>query len=776
MAYLIGEPYKQRIDRALSVVEGVPLQGNGTRIETRFETLPQPGGQNPLELAAYPRDLEWKKGITVVATLYTQSGTAFGPAIETLSDGSQIPRTVSVSNISNDLGVPNPYGTTLDIGPTPTMTWCLIGKPRRGNQYIAVEGPMVPVHLATISSQQIGSEWAKGDLRTVQITATGQTANVYSVLDSHTKLDFPHGLVYTKSVDPNDPTRTANVVIGPPAIPLHEARFSAGNVDEEWPRGGTKQLLVTRADGEEVQVPVENTFFDTFKPGTATLAIGRFGTTFSVITSPHVSDITPGTLVSPIDPSEQWDAGSIRPVRITGTTTQVDVVNVFEELTPLDGHRGVLFAKSEVDPLGGEGTANILIAPAPKELFEARFSDGNVDEEWERGQTKDLIVPAAGGRSEEIIVPVANKFFDTFKPGTAALAIGKIDGEFCVLTSKPNSDIALANRTDDSEWPRGSQRDVQVHGETRTISVTNLAGHYEAWDAKEIEQGPNLVAVRGVDSGGETGWYLIAPPPLTFDAGTWDGEWSIGGDKAFYLNSNGESVNASNTLFDLPAGGSGAVAKVGDSWKLVSVEMETATATLIEGVVEMPYASEIAPTTVVTDVSVSGEVRQSAASPVSVAVTAIPANYMVVTGVQASATLTQSAANPVSVSTVLQTSSFTVVSDVTVSATLNTETCGIVVEKTNATSAVSVVTGVAVAATLDASKLDVAVAVNPTYSNLSVINNVAVDVLFDVTKLWVELETTATTTEINAVVATAMGTFVESTATFTYLRFPGVVQ
>lgn len=41
-SYILSEPYKQRVDRALSVVEGQPSQGGVTTIPTRFETLPQP--------------------------------------------------------------------------------------------------------------------------------------------------------------------------------------------------------------------------------------------------------------------------------------------------------------------------------------------------------------------------------------------------------------------------------------------------------------------------------------------------------------------------------------------------------------------------------------------------------------------------------------------------------------------------------------------------------------------------------------------------------------
>ena len=44
-SYILSEPYKQRVDHALSVVEGQPSQGNVTTIPTRFETLPQPASK-----------------------------------------------------------------------------------------------------------------------------------------------------------------------------------------------------------------------------------------------------------------------------------------------------------------------------------------------------------------------------------------------------------------------------------------------------------------------------------------------------------------------------------------------------------------------------------------------------------------------------------------------------------------------------------------------------------------------------------------------------------
>lgn len=53
MAYVLGEQYKQRVDRALSVVEGMPSQGGVFKIPTRFETLPQPAGEKAFRICTF---------------------------------------------------------------------------------------------------------------------------------------------------------------------------------------------------------------------------------------------------------------------------------------------------------------------------------------------------------------------------------------------------------------------------------------------------------------------------------------------------------------------------------------------------------------------------------------------------------------------------------------------------------------------------------------------------------------------------------------------------
>ena len=52
-SYILSEPYKQRVDHALSVVEGQPSQGNVTTIPTRFETLPQPASSKTFRVCTF---------------------------------------------------------------------------------------------------------------------------------------------------------------------------------------------------------------------------------------------------------------------------------------------------------------------------------------------------------------------------------------------------------------------------------------------------------------------------------------------------------------------------------------------------------------------------------------------------------------------------------------------------------------------------------------------------------------------------------------------------
>jgi hypothetical protein len=52
-AYILSEPYKQRVDNALATVEGMPSQQTTTLIPTRFETLQQPAGGKTFRICTF---------------------------------------------------------------------------------------------------------------------------------------------------------------------------------------------------------------------------------------------------------------------------------------------------------------------------------------------------------------------------------------------------------------------------------------------------------------------------------------------------------------------------------------------------------------------------------------------------------------------------------------------------------------------------------------------------------------------------------------------------
>lgn len=473
-SYLIGERLLDRVKTAVDRVEGIPVGVGGFRIQTRFDSLPQQSSENPIRLAAYQRDFDWKRGETAQITIYTHTGTAYGPMISG-SGVSATPVTATALNVSQDLALVSPLATTPDAGPTPTMTWCIVG--RRAGVDMLIEGPA----------------------------------------------------------------------------------------------------------------------------------------------EPHVQ---------------------------------------------------------------------------------------------------------------------------------------------------------LADRTADAPWPLGGEEVISLSGSYHTVTAINLAGDYEPWDAKSQNSDPALLAVRGLGSDSDTQWYVVAPPPVNFDTGTWDSAWGKGSQKEFTL-SNGYTVQAGNTLFDMPASGSGAVAKRGGTWTLVSVELETFTATTVTGVEARTYASQITPCTVVTSVTVEGELKQSAAPPILVNLVVTQATHQFVTGVTVYGTLTtSSAASPVSVATTLTTANVAVLDSVDVTATLNTSNCAITVTKATATKNITVATGVQAAAVFDPSKLTLAVEAIAQTASSTFVQAVDVEAEWDLSKLWVDVHTTAVTALVDVVQATATGLFVQATQTASFIRFP----
>jgi hypothetical protein len=267
--------------------------------------------------------VSWNQGSTAQVSFYTHTGTAYG-LVSTAADG-----TATALNVCGDF-ITLPNGDPSEkVGPTPTMTWCIVSK-SRGGANVAVEGPQADTTLAAYRVSD--GEWQKGERREIgfyavvngQVVATGKTATagnvsqtyyplstatqgtasgptptmtwcvvsknvdgnlivaeaenapltrlgttrpddwnrgslrlvrgtsstheyeVYSVFDNYSTLDLPHGVVFTKTISPAGDGQTANVVIGPPPVPLHAARYANG---DDWQRDEEKLVTVLPSAG-----------------------------------------------------------------------------------------------------------------------------------------------------------------------------------------------------------------------------------------------------------------------------------------------------------------------------------------------------------------------------------------------------------------------------------------------------------------------------------------------------------------------------------------------
>jgi hypothetical protein len=165
-AYVLGEQYKQRVDSALAVVEGIPSKGGMTLIPTRFESIQQQS-PNPVRLAAYNR-ADWLKGTTTEITYYTHSGTSFGAV---MSNG--VEATATALNLCCDF-----YLQHDDPGPTPTMTWCVVGKSRGGAETV-IEGP----HQKTFRVCTFTGEWPIGSQKAVTIQGASGVGSTMSAVN-----------------------------------------------------------------------------------------------------------------------------------------------------------------------------------------------------------------------------------------------------------------------------------------------------------------------------------------------------------------------------------------------------------------------------------------------------------------------------------------------------------------------------------------------------------------------------------------------------------------
>jgi hypothetical protein len=609
--FLISDGLRQDIKRTIARVDGMPDGPGATKIPTRFETIQQ--SAPPIRLAAYPRTVSWNQGSTAAVSFYTHTGTAYG-LVSTAADG-----TATALNVCGDF-ITLPNGDPSEkVGPTPTMTWCIVSK-SRGGANVAVEGPQADTTLAAYRVSD--GEWQKGERREIgfyavvngQIVATGKTATagnvsqtyyplstatqgtasgptptmawcvvsknvdgnlivaeaenapttrfgartqfgdkdepwnrgstryvrltgttteveVTNVFETLSHLDLRNGVAVTKTLDPNGSGETAYAVISPSAIPLHvAAATSSGN----WNKGEQKTLTVLPADGRTGSLTqyVTNKFYEDLEVESGEpLAIGKFGTAYHVISAPPGSSVKLGVRTNFGDDETPWNRGSVRYVRLTGSTTEVEVTNVFETLTHLDLRNGVAITKT-VDPNGGEGTTYSLISPASIPLHVARpQQDGN----WAKGAAKDVNVLPADGRTSQEVATVTNKFYEDFDAETGVdLAIGKFGTAYHVVSAPQVPSIKLGSRTSfgdkDQPWGRGSTRYVRLAGSTAVVEVVNV---FETLSHLDLRNGVAVAKTIDPNTGEGTAYSLISPASIPLHVGqmTSDSAWAKGASK-----------------------------------------------------------------------------------------------------------------------------------------------------------------------------------------------------------------------------------------------------
>ena len=651
--FLIGQQLREKLKTTISRVEAMPMGGPVSRIPTRFEEGAPLFTPKPIRIAAYARDLFWRKGEVQQISFYTHNGTTYG--LET--PGTE--GTANAVNVCNDLA-PVPSGISSPrLGPTPTMTWCVVSE-SRGGENVVVEGPQAETFLAaystsegvwqagttrlveqyfytnggyvstdfyatvknigppykplvvsstsgpsstkawcvvvtspdgdliaveaehapetqwaTISPQAIGEPWQRTSSRTVTLPGSGDTVEVVSAFDYYSPLDLPHGLVFTRGISPNG-GGTANVVIGPSPVPLHSARY---NGTDAWVRNETRQVTVLPSAGITSQrtVTASNPYFESVEPSDKPMAIGKVGTAYHVITSDQAS-VKLATRTEFGDATSPWLRTSERSVLITGSSSQVNVVSVFDNYTHLDLPFGLAYTKAP-DPRGGGGTANVVIGPPPVPLHSITVPTPGV---WARNEQKTVTVLASAGVTQSRTATVTNPYFDDVEVGTHPMAIGKVGTAFHLITAPSSPGVKFADRTEAGQWEKGSSRTVKLFGSTVTQSVYNFVGHYESFDARSTGGTPGLVIAKGADLGGNanaTAYYAISPPPITFRTGTFTGQWSKGASKSITLSSSPTgTITVINNFGAVgsTASGSGAkncaMIKEGSQWYLVAAE------------------------------------------------------------------------------------------------------------------------------------------------------------------------------------------------------------
>lgn len=558
--YLIGESLREKLKSTIAKVDSIPFGGPVSRIPTVIE-----GGDTyapkTTKLAAYAiSGGPWVKGTARPVEFYTVNQNGIFPSGVTATAG----------NVSVDFSPMAYTSSGTAAGPTPSMAWAIVSKDQNGN-YIAVEAEQSPI--IRVATREI-TDWQLRETQYVLPTGTTsvmQAVPALNLFGSYSKLDAPLGVIYAKSpIGENG--NTANVVIGPPPIPLHSAVYTTGG---NWARGESREVVAFPSEGTTTPrtVSVSNPYLDAIPTGDQPLAIGKFGTSYSVIAGAQ----PPGVMLATRDTTNQpWVRGSQRTVQITGSTSTVTVFSAFDDYTPLDLPHGLSYTKSQYAPAGG--TANVVIGPPPIPMHNVLYTAGG---SWTRGDTKPVVVPPSSGVTQTRTVQVNNPYFDTIDDGEQPLAIGKFGTAYSVIAGPDAATIKFADRTDSEQWERGSSRGVRIQGTTNEVQAVNFVGHYEGFDGRGPSGVPGLVIAKGRAIGGASGtaFYVISPPPITFRTGTFTGQWGKGSSKSITLTSSPTgTITVMNNFGTVGTTASGAgaqqcaMSKEGSQWYLIAAE------------------------------------------------------------------------------------------------------------------------------------------------------------------------------------------------------------
>ena len=533
-------------------------------------TSPSRGGANVVVdgpqagtfVAAYPTSQgEWGTDQTRTVAYYYRNGTT----------GAYQPTGFTATAIN--VGSPyKPLSAGGSSGPTPTMAWCVVAAAPDGG-LVAVEAQAAPeTQWANINPSTIGEPWQRTSSRSVTLPGSGETVNVVSAFDYYSPLDLPFGLVYTKAISPSGGGATANVVIGPPPVPLHSVRYESGS---EWKTGESRTLTVLPSAGitQQRSVTVTNPYYDSIMPGDKPLAIGKVGTAYHVITAPEQAGVNLGQRTEFGDKDTPWNRTSTRTVRLTGTTSVVQVYSLFDTYTNLDTPFGLAFSKAK-DPLGGEGTAYVAISPPPVPIHSVSTTQSG---SWARNEQRVMDVLPSHGITQTRTVNVSNPYFDSVQLDSNPMAIGKVGTAFHLITAPSQPGVIFADRSDSDQWERGSQRSVKVFGSTATANAYNFVGHYESFDGRGTVGMPGLALGKGpeLSGGAGTAYYVISPAPITHRTGTFSAPWSYAETRDITLaDAPTATITVTNSLSQFSGSGSrrASFGKSGTSWYLIAAQ------------------------------------------------------------------------------------------------------------------------------------------------------------------------------------------------------------